>query len=470
MVIRRCLVTSIVLAMAMLVVVAASVDASATGGSWGSSRGGFASGGGSWGGGGGSWGSGGSSGGGLLGGRRPIRNLLSRIGSRIGNLGSRGGSSGGSFGSGGWGSNGGGSTGYVGAGSSGGGSTGGYYGGGLSIASPTYASVDSFGSTGGLYSGTATENYYGDWGSSYLAAPAVVGAPIETAPIVGTPIIGAYDTAMGVGMASPAYDSVESVYGSGMLDSGIPYTSPMAIETDYVAPVLDYGSFPANENMSDPSVVSPRSGDVFGPVDSSQGSGFGDGLPDAPIPDADAMDTDNDSTSSDLKTKNEAVLSLELAEDAKVFVNGKLTKTSGKVREYVSRNLTKDKPYHYRVKAVVVRNGQEIVRTKLVSMRPGKVTRARFQFDQPPVTTLVLKVPRDAKVILDGRETKARGTVRTFSTTKLSNEQSWKDYPVEVRYEVDGETVVKKQQVNLQAGLRRTIAFDDEATGQLAQN
>ena len=89
--------------LAAILTIAAPGSASAAGGSWGGS-GGFGLSGGSWGG----------SGGGLFGGRRPIRNLLGRIGSRLG------GHSGGSLGSGG---SGGGSLGSTGG--SFGGSTGG---------------------------------------------------------------------------------------------------------------------------------------------------------------------------------------------------------------------------------------------------------------------------------------------------------------------------------------------------------
>ena len=82
-----------------------------------------------------------------------------------------------------------------------------------------------------------------------------------------------------------------------------------------------------------------------------------------------------------------------------------------------------------------------------------------FDFTRPQVTKLVLKVPADAEVLLDGQETKATGSTRVFSTEKLTAEQSWKDYDVEVRYQVAGQQVVRKQSLTLTAGATEVLEF-----------
>ncbi len=483
-----------------------SETANAYGGSWGSSRGGFGSGGGSWGG-----------GGGLLAGRRPLRNLLGivgngvgivgdgvgLIGNRIANIGggsmgsagSRGGLLGGGLGGGalrnrlfGGGLLGGGSTG--GWGSTGsfaiaGGSAGSVGGGpGYSTWSSggTYAAADSYGSTGGLsfgglYSGEATENYYGDWGSSYLSGASDLSYPISSFdssyPVAtyNSPL--SYDSGLVYGTIEDAYSSpVNSLevptYDSGSIIGGTTdsYGIPGAVETGYDAPVLDYGASEFDPSFNNSS--EPQPGTIFGPIDpgDAPGSGpsFGDGLPDAPIPDADADSTE-------FRTgKSKAILSLKLPREAKVYINGKLTKTEGTLRQYVSRNLSKDKNYRYRVKAVINKDGREIVRTRLVSMRPGQDRLVRFKFDQPQITTLVLKVPADAEVLLDGQKTKAKGKIRTFSTRKLSNEQSWNDYKIEVRYFKDGKQVVETKTLDLVAGAKEMIAMGGYGSDRKAQH
>lgn len=462
-----------VIALAIALSLGISQDANAFGGSWGSSRGGFGSSGGSWGG-------GSSGGGGLLAGRKPVRNLLGLVGSgisavgggleRIGNLGSSGGmgSSGGGllggnrlgggrlFGggsSGGWGSSGGsGSSGssfsIAGANGSSGGSTG--YSGWSSGLS--YDSAVSYGSTGGLYSGTATENYYGDWGADYLNGTSSTGYAIHSV-----------DTSVPFsdGMI---YGSVEDAYSGPVLGDSLinGFGVPGAVETGFDVPVLDFGASPSpsfNDSLQ------PQPGSVFGPLDGQTApgsqSGFGDGLPDAPIPDADSdSDSDSNNDSTQLQKKNsEAVLSLKLPLDAKVYINGKLTQTKGRLRQYVSRNLTQEKDYRYRVKAVFEKDGRKMVRTRLVSMRPGKDRIVKFDFSRPQVTTLVLKVPADAEVLLDGNKTNAEGTVRTFSTRKLTDDQSWKDYKIEVRYSKNGKPVVQTRSLNLIAGVTEVVSI-----------
>jgi len=486
-----------------------SESANAYGGSWGSSRGGFGSGGGSWGG-------GNLGGGGLLAGRRPLRNLLGIFGSGIsaigngienisqiggngsmGSNGSRGGLLGGALRNGlfGGGLLGGGSTGGWGsAGSTGsfaiGGSSTGYSSTGHYDSPSAYStwssgmsydSGPSYGSTGGLYHGTATEDYYGDWGASYLSGVSDFSYPISTLDAsYPANANDSYDSGLVYGNIEDAYSSPISSVEQPIYDSGSIYNNsgsmigntldsygvPGAIETGYDAPVLDYGASPAFGPSFDNS-SQPQPGQIYGPLDTGNapgaGSGFGDGLPDAPIPDADA-----DSTEFRQKD-SEAILSLKLPREAKVYINGKLTKTSGTLRQYVSRNLTEDKDYRYRVKAVIEKDGREVVRTQLVNMRPGKDRLVRFNFDQPQITTLVLKVPVDAEVLLDGRKTKAKGKIRTFSTRKLSNEQTWNDYRIEVRYFKDGKQFVEQRALDLVAGAKEIIAMGGSSTGLSAE-
>jgi len=243
-------------------------------------------------------------------------------------------------------------------------------------------------------------------------------------------------------------------------------------------------------------ISTPDPGTTFGPIDGggspSNDGGFGSGLPDAPTPDGE--EDINSTRRSGPKPKvelaslsqrrsrqpvltragsGEAVLGLSVPKDAKVYINGKLTSTPGLIREYVSRKLKSGKTYSYQVKAVVERNGEELVRSKLVRIETGTSLLVEFDFVRPQVTKLVLKVPTDAEVLLDGQATKATGNTRIFSTGKLSNDQSWKDYQVEVRYQVAGKQVVRKQSLTLTAGATEVLDFSvpsQVASTQVASN
>ncbi len=433
-----------------------------------------------------------------------MRNVIGGLGSG-GGLGSRGGfGSGGGLGStGGWGSSGG--LAYS------GGSTG-------SIAAPTFsapaysapavsaakglplsgyaAPAVGYGSTGGLYSGAATADYYGQWGMNYLQGPAVSSGLAAAVAIDSYDIVPYNQTGL-------EYSTIESVYGGGMgADSSSPLSydssmaAPLSFETDYAAPVLDYGAVPSLPTGSmvlpqvgDQMISTPSEGTTFGPVDNGfpadvpNGGQFGPGLPDAPVPDAE--DEDLDSTRrpkpksqrhvelasrkslrpnyrpADLTRAGvrEAVLGLSVPRDARVYINEKLTATPGTLREYVSRRLKSGKSYTYRVKVVVERDGSRLVRSKLVRIKTGTSLLVKFDFARPPVTRLVLKVPADAKVLLDGQETRATGKTRTFSTKKLTNEQSWRDYQIEVRYNVHGKEVVRQRALTLSAGMTEVLEF-----------
>ncbi len=156
------------------------------------------------------------------------------------------------------------------------------------------------------------------------------------------------------------------------------------------------------------------------------------------------------------------VLSLVLPSEAKVYINGQLTKTTGTRRSYKSRKLVEDRDYKYQVEAVLVRNGKKIVRTKLVNLRRGHDQTVSINFEEP-VTALALSVPKNAKVKLCGNETSTQGSLRYFATKRLEEGEVWKDYKVEVQYESNGETKTEERVVTLTAGevFRLAIGVDE---------
>ncbi len=410
---QRKFVFAAVLSSGMLFANVQSVDAD--GGSWGGSLGSGGSRGGSLGSGGsrgGSLGSGGGlSRGGFLGGSGPIRNLLGRIGSR--NSGGSGGSSGG----------------FVGGGSSGGslgslGSTGSAYshvsGGGSSGGSTGGSTGYGFGSSGASY-GSLGSGYLGSLDSydgGYSSDGAIYSGPQETS------------------FSSPVYDS--GVYDGGVQHS-LDATSPSGV---YIEPS---NGIPAPSKPSD------------GADSTNQPT-----PPGLPGPEAD------DSTQITRPVGHRAVLKLVVPRDAVVFINDKRTTTEGETRSYVSRNLKADSEYHYNVKAVVTRDGKEVVRTQLVAIATGESKTVAMDFDSAPTTSLALNVPADATVKLCGKETSTSGVTRHYVTSKLDEGMTWKNYTVEVSVVRDGKVVTQERTMNLLAGETYSLDFDfDAAAGQI---
>lgn len=428
-------------------------EAAHAGGSWGSSTGGFSS-------------SGGSSGGGLLGGRRPIRNLLGRIGSRFSGSAANG-SSGGSMGS---------SGGRQGLFSGrlrnrfSGGSSGGYvsYGSGGSTG---YASSGSgYGSSGGGLTGLApigVASSYGSVGSSAL--------PAYASPLISAPIETSYSVPQYMG-----YDiSTQNVQ---------PYLGDYMMEQSY--PVGDYGfqsGYPiqdATGSMGYPGqmngipmngIGTPMNGPVIDgaiPDGGSINDMLDGGLPPYYGPDEQTPSTDpgvdDGSTSIQTPAADAAVLNVLLPADAQVFINDRPTTTPGRKRSFVSKSLPVGQDSQYEVTAILKRDGREIKRTELVSIRPGLERTVKFNFDQT-VTTLALNVPADARVKLTGQETRSTGQTRYFTTKQLDEGKVWDDYTITVEYELDGKQQVEERTLDLVAGQTHVLTVGVRQTGVAAR-
>lgn len=155
------------------------------------------------------------------------------------------------------------------------------------------------------------------------------------------------------------------------------------------------------------------------------------------------------------------MLTVRVPEDAKVFVNGAATKSTGTERRYVSRGLKSGESYTYQVKVEVIRDGKTLEEVKEVKLQTGENASLAFDLNEADVeTTLTVQVPEDAKVTLSGSETETTGTSRTFTTKNLPAGSIWKDYTVQVSVERHGQTVTKSQTIDLVAGEEKAISFD----------
>ncbi len=177
-------------------------------------------------------------------------------------------------------------------------------------------------------------------------------------------------------------------------------------------------------------------------------------------------------------------LEVEVPTEARVFVNGHETTSTGAMRRFVSRGLEPGYSYSYEVRAEVERDGKTLTETKVVKLVGGQAADLSFDFSAGTTseenvantpadsrTTLLLRVPANAKVFLAGHETQSTGTVRQFSTTRLPNGQNWADYTVRVELEQDGQTLTKEQKISLAAGetTELNVEFDTASIAQVSR-
>jgi len=162
-------------------------------------------------------------------------------------------------------------------------------------------------------------------------------------------------------------------------------------------------------------------------------------------------------------TRDSAFLTVDVPEDAKIFVNGVATRSTGAMRRYVSRDLLPGFDYTYEVKAERMVDGQPVVQSKTVQLQAGDQAKLAFDWSTSSdelETALTLRVPEEARVYLAGNQTSGSGTVRTFRTTKLPKGQSWADYVVRVVVNDNGLVRSKQETITLRAGDNRELSFD----------
>lgn len=163
-----------------------------------------------------------------------------------------------------------------------------------------------------------------------------------------------------------------------------------------------------------------------------------------------------------------AELVVTVPPEARVFVNGQETQTSGSQRRYYSRGLRPGGRYGYEVRAELIREGRTVTETRRVEVSSGGSTELSFALtgaatqtaEANPVTTVVVHVPVDAQVFLEGRETGATGAVRRFSTTQVPASGVWKDYTIRAAIRREGRLIELEQTVSLEAGRSRQVTFD----------
>lgn len=86
------------------------------------------------------------------------------------------------------------------------------------------------------------------------------------------------------------------------------------------------------------------------------------------------------------------LLSIDVPEDARVYVDGTLTKTAGTHRQYICSGLLPGNSYAYQVRAVVTRNGKEVSDTRVVRFRAGETRDLAFDLVGHPAAVVAARL------------------------------------------------------------------------------
>jgi uncharacterized protein (TIGR03000 family) len=162
-------------------------------------------------------------------------------------------------------------------------------------------------------------------------------------------------------------------------------------------------------------------------------------------------------------------ITVNVPEQAKIFVNDRATKSTGATREYISHGLIAGKQYSYTFRMEL--NGKS--ESKTINVTAGERSQLAFgsapsaEVQQAAVpsnalkTTLILEVPENAKVTLSGTDSAQTGARREFTTDKLAAGEKWENYTIRVEAEVNGEIKTSEKTVTVNAGDTQTISFND---------
>jgi uncharacterized protein (TIGR03000 family) len=174
-------------------------------------------------------------------------------------------------------------------------------------------------------------------------------------------------------------------------------------------------------------------------------------------------------TPSDAGGAGDATLNVRVPAQARVFVNDRLTRTPGELRQYISRNLKPGRSYTYEIRAELERDGQTLTQTQVVSLQAGADKMIDISFDEEPtVTSLSLVVPPDARVTLGGVESSATGPVRFFSTRELAKGNVWRGYEISVSVERNGQTLTEQRTIDIVAGESHDVTIDFDTDERVA--
>jgi uncharacterized protein (TIGR03000 family) len=168
-------------------------------------------------------------------------------------------------------------------------------------------------------------------------------------------------------------------------------------------------------------------------------------------------------------TDSSVHLTVAVPSDARIFVNGNETTSTGAVRQFVSHGLEAGKSYRFQLRAeIAAANGETLTEEKEVVATAGARQHVQFAFadsDAQVETAVTLNVPEGAQVRLAGSDTSITGNERTYRTSRMKAGEVWDNYEIEVAYEGR----IKKQNIRLIAGDKLSLSFNfDEDMNRVA--
>ncbi len=153
---------------------------------------------------------------------------------------------------------------------------------------------------------------------------------------------------------------------------------------------------------------------------------------------------------------NQATIVVQGVEGAQLYADGQLIKESGSSRTFVSPELQPGRDYYYTLKVKRTRDGKAVTQSKRVYVRAGQT--ARVDFTATATARVTVRLPKDARLTVDGVPFPSPSTTRTFETPRLD---AGRQYYYTLRAEVvrEGQPRAASRRVVVEAGKDVQVDF-----------
>jgi uncharacterized protein (TIGR03000 family) len=158
--------------------------------------------------------------------------------------------------------------------------------------------------------------------------------------------------------------------------------------------------------------------------------------------------------------------------DVRILVDGQETTRNTAEETFTTPALEPGRTYQYVFKAEAVRDGRTVTRTKRVEVQAGRQSEADFRDLIPAgtadVARVMVQLPEDGKLFVDGVPCPLDSATRTFSTPRLDPGRQYY-YTLKAEVVRDGQAQSESRRVFVEAGRQTSVDFRNLGSVQAAR-
>jgi uncharacterized protein (TIGR03000 family) len=160
------------------------------------------------------------------------------------------------------------------------------------------------------------------------------------------------------------------------------------------------------------------------------------------------------------RVKAPATIVVKAPAAARLTVNGQPTPMKGTEQTFASPDLEAGRTYAYVFQVEDVQDGKTVSRTKRLIVEAGQKAVVDLNEGATDTARIIVKLPADARLIVDGVTFTAPDGIRTFETPRLEPGRSY-FYTLRAELVRNGQTHAEDKRVVVEAGKEVNVEFTD---------